>query len=91
MAAKTEERPGPRKLEIGTPVDAYGTVYRLRFPATFYPSKDDPAIGWMTDPWGSRKFITLVEAGYDKPLAFGQASRHRYCRGEGDASSRVRN
>lgn len=56
------------KLEVGTVVNAYGSVYELRFPATFYPSSDNPAVGWMVDQWGSRKFITLVEAGMDKPI-----------------------
>jgi hypothetical protein len=77
MAAKTEEQPGARKLEVGTVVDAYGSVYELRFPATFHPSKDNPATGWMIDPWGSRKFITLVQSGYDKPPASARVSRHR--------------
>lgn len=74
MAVKTEEQPGARKLEVGTVVDAYGSVYELRFPATFHPSKDVPATGWMIDPWGSRKFITLVDSGHEKPLASDEVS-----------------
>ncbi len=74
VAVKIEEQPSARTLEVGTVVNAYGSVYELRFPATFHPSKDNPATGWMIDPWGSRKFITLVESGHDKPHASDEVS-----------------
>lgn len=69
MSSETEDSKVAKKLEAGTVVSAYGSVYELRFPATFYPSEDNPAVGWMVDQWGSRKYIKLVEARDDMPLA----------------------
>ena len=67
MKTETADQPRARKLEVGTVVNADGSVYELRFPATFYPSRDNESAGWMVDQWGSRKYVSLVESGVDKP------------------------
>jgi len=69
MRSKTGYVPNPLRLEAGTVVRVSGSVYELRFPATFYPSKDNRASGLMIDQWGSRNYIEIVESGYDKILA----------------------
>lgn len=47
-------------LEVGTIINAYGSVYQLRFSAKFYPSKDEADRGMMIDRWGNRSFISIV-------------------------------
>ena len=68
METETSDQSRARKLEVGTVVNVEGSVYELRFPATFYPSKDNESAGWMVDQWGNRKYVTLAESGVDTPL-----------------------
>ncbi len=65
----TEEptEPNTITLEIGTLVEANGSRYKLKFPATFYPSPQDPFYGQMIDQWGSRSFVRVIDAMLAEP------------------------
>jgi hypothetical protein len=47
MSLKTEVSKVAKRLKAGTVVSAYGSVYELKFHATFYPSEYNPEVGWM--------------------------------------------
>lgn len=55
-----QNQPQRISLAVGTLIAVDGSCYRLRFPATFYPSKRDPAYGQRIDQWGNRSFVTVL-------------------------------
>lgn len=65
--AEQQTEPNTITLETGTLVEANGSQYRLKFPATFYPSPQDPFQGQMLDQWGSRSFVKVIDAVLAEP------------------------